>query len=121
MFENNHFDVFASLPIDKIAIAEAKQKILALTKRELEILHLIVAGEQNKVIANKLCLSQRTVENHRNHIMDKTGCHSQPALTCLFMLSVKECLPHCSITKKCNHTYNDCPIEHKMLKPQRRS
>ncbi|MCQ2143241.1 MAG: LuxR C-terminal-related transcriptional regulator [Bacteroidales bacterium] len=42
-----------------------------LTKRELEIATLIRDGLQNKEIAEKLCLSVRTVENHRRSLYQK--------------------------------------------------
>lgn len=44
-----------------------------LTLRELEILKLFAEGYSNKEIANKLFISVRTVESHKNHIMQKFG------------------------------------------------
>jgi DNA-binding NarL/FixJ family response regulator len=43
----------------------------AITRREKEILQLIVAEFTNKEIADKLFLSLRTIENHRNHLLQK--------------------------------------------------
>jgi len=45
----------------------------ALTKREAEILKLIVAGKTNKKIAQKLYRTERTVEYHRHRLMRKLG------------------------------------------------
>jgi DNA-binding NarL/FixJ family response regulator len=42
-----------------------------ITRREKEILQLIVEEYTNKEIADKLFLSLRTVENHRNHLLQK--------------------------------------------------
>ena len=42
-----------------------------LTKREIQILTLIVAGKSNKQVAGLLCRSQRTVEYHRSRLMGK--------------------------------------------------
>lgn len=46
--------------------------VSALTPRETEILKLLVAGHSNKEVAKLLSISDRTVENHRSHIMFKT-------------------------------------------------
>lgn len=47
-----------------------------LTRREREVLDLIVAGQRNKSIAQELGISERTVETHRANIMQKSGAHS---------------------------------------------
>ncbi len=51
-------------------------RLAALTPREREVLKLITAGKANKVIAGDLQLSQRTVEMHRAHVMEKMGANS---------------------------------------------
>ncbi len=60
----------------KIQTADSNSKALrlaTLTDREKEIMSLIVTGHANKEIAERLDISPRTVENHRAHIMEKTG------------------------------------------------
>ena len=47
-----------------------------LTRREAEILPLIVSGKTNKEIARRLCRTERTVEYHRNRLMRKVGAHN---------------------------------------------
>jgi len=47
-----------------------------LTKREAEILKLIISGKSNKEIARILYRSKRTVESHRDHIMHKLGVNN---------------------------------------------
>jgi DNA-binding NarL/FixJ family response regulator len=47
-----------------------------LTAREIEILKLYVEGLINKEISDKLDISIRTVETHKNHIMRKLGLKS---------------------------------------------
>jgi len=42
-----------------------------LTAREREIIKLVAEGKTNKEIGSVLCISTRTVENHRAHIMKK--------------------------------------------------
>lgn len=44
-----------------------------LTKRETEILNLIMAGNTNKEISQKINRTERTVEYHRNRLMHKLG------------------------------------------------
>ena len=58
----------------------ATNHIAGLTARQREIMELVLAGHPNKNIAADLCISQRTVENHRASIMKKTGSKSLPAL-----------------------------------------
>jgi FixJ family two-component response regulator len=58
----------------------AESRLASLTRREDEIMWLIVAGKANKQIAAELDLSHRTVESHRGRIMEKTGAHSLPDL-----------------------------------------
>lgn len=48
----------------------------SLTKREAEILRLIVSGSTNKKIAQKIYRTERTVEYHRHRLMRKLGVHS---------------------------------------------
>ena len=47
-----------------------------ISKREKEILQLILRGKKNKEIADDLYLSIKTVENHRNNILKKTRSKS---------------------------------------------
>src|SRR5215470_19205589 len=44
-----------------------------LTPRELQVARLIAAGRSNKEIAAELVISQRTAENHVEHILTKLG------------------------------------------------
>lgn len=53
------------------AIAQVHARLAALSAREREVLDLILAGKMNKVIADKLGISMRTVEVHRAHIFEK--------------------------------------------------
>ena len=66
---------------------EAVGLLTGLTKREKEIVVLILAGQPNKIIAADLGLSQRTVETHRSKIMLKTKTESLPALARLAVLA----------------------------------
>ena len=48
----------------------------ALTPREVEVMDLVVTGLANKVVANRLGISQRTVEIHRAQVMEKMQASS---------------------------------------------
>lgn len=48
-----------------------------LTPREIEILHLVVAGRTNKAIAAEICVSEKTVEFHLDKIYTKTGLRTR--------------------------------------------
>ncbi len=60
--------------------AEKQQIIDSLSKRELEILELICKGFSTKQISEKLSISPRTVDGHRNNMINKTGFNNTPAL-----------------------------------------
>jgi two-component system response regulator DctR len=51
--------------------AAVKARLASLSAREREVLDLILAGKMNKVVADELGISMRTVEVHRAHIFDK--------------------------------------------------
>jgi two-component system response regulator DctR len=51
--------------------AAVRERLATLSAREREVLDLILAGKMNKVVADKLGISMRTVEVHRAHILDK--------------------------------------------------
>ena len=53
------------------AMAAVHTRLAALSVREREVLGLIMDGKMNKVIADQLGISMRTVEVHRAHIFDK--------------------------------------------------
>ena len=55
----------------------------SLTKRELEIMDLIVLGKLNKIIADELNISVNTVENHRASIMHKMKVKTAAELVCV--------------------------------------
>ncbi|SIQ69183.1 two component transcriptional regulator, LuxR family [Janthinobacterium sp. TND4EL3] len=52
-------------------LAAVHARLATLSTREREVLDLILAGKMNKVVADKLGISMRTVEVHRAHIFDK--------------------------------------------------
>jgi two-component system CheB/CheR fusion protein len=63
----------------------AAERIARLTARERDVLDLVVKGRPNKLIADDLGISQRTVENHRAAVMKRTGVATLPDLIRLVM------------------------------------
>jgi DNA-binding NarL/FixJ family response regulator len=52
-----------------------------LTPRELEVIQRVAEGAANKQIAGNLGISIKTVEKHRQHLMDKLNIHDTAGLT----------------------------------------
>jgi DNA-binding NarL/FixJ family response regulator len=52
-----------------------------LTSRELEVLQLVAEGMANKQVAAELKISVKTVEKHRQHLMEKLQIHDTAGLT----------------------------------------
>jgi two-component system CheB/CheR fusion protein len=59
---------------------DAAHHLACLTRRQHQIMEMVLAGHPSKNIAADLGISQRTVENHRASIMKKAGVKSLPAL-----------------------------------------
>jgi two-component system, LuxR family, response regulator TtrR len=56
--------------------ADVRRRFQQLTTREREVLEMILAGRPNRGVAKDLAISEKTVEAHRAHIMEKTGATS---------------------------------------------
>lgn len=52
----------------------------SLTSREIEVLFLVSEGYTNEQIADKLFNSKRTIETHRQNILEKTGARNTAGL-----------------------------------------
>ncbi len=62
-------------------------RLAALTPREMQVLRFVTLGKSNKVIAGDLDVSQRTVELHRAHLMEKMGASSLAHLVRMTMIA----------------------------------
>ena len=54
---------------------------LSLTSREMEVLQLVAEGKANKETAAELHISVKTVEKHRQSLMEKLNIHDTAGLT----------------------------------------
>jgi len=64
----------------------AKTDISLLSKRETDVLRLLVEGKRNSEIADELAISVKTVETYRSRIMLKLGIDN---LTTLVKLAIR--------------------------------
>ena len=60
----------------RIQRPEPPQGLDELTEREREIFELLIRGNSNDEIATRLFIARRTVETHRQRIMNKLSAHS---------------------------------------------
>jgi len=56
---------------------DTQERIISLTEREKEILSFVVKGDTNSQIAQRLLLSERTVDNHISAILRKLGVRNR--------------------------------------------
>jgi len=66
---------------------EIRARFAMLTPRERQVLQLVTLGKANKVIAGDLGVSQRTVEIHRAHLMEKMGAATLAHLVRMTMIA----------------------------------
>ena len=59
----------------------SKKRSADLSAREMEVLQLIAEGKANKETAAELGISIKTVEKHRQHLMQKLNIHDTAGLT----------------------------------------
>ena len=59
----------------------SKKRTSNLSAREVEVLQLIAEGKPNKETAEELGISIKTVEKHRQHLMEKLDIHDTASLT----------------------------------------
>jgi len=64
-----------------LARAAAPPGAFGLSSRELEVLRLVASGKTNRLIAARLCLSEKTVDRHVSNIFDKLNVPSRAAAT----------------------------------------
>jgi two-component system, LuxR family, response regulator FixJ len=81
-----------ALEKDRISRAQNREReeiervMATLSERQREILDRIIEGQANKAIAIDLQISERTVEKHRENIMQKTGARSLATLARMVMI-----------------------------------
>jgi DNA-binding NarL/FixJ family response regulator len=66
--------------IEKKILHGGKSPLAGLSKRERQVLQLVVEGKTSAYIAERLFLSPKTVETYRSRIMQKLNIHDIPSL-----------------------------------------
>ena len=66
---------------DTILESSSKSSLSLLTPREVEVLKEVAEGRTSKEIANRMQVSYRTVETHRENVMTKLDIHNAAGLT----------------------------------------
>jgi DNA-binding NarL/FixJ family response regulator len=64
-------------PFAPIVVPNATQLPGALTRREIDVLSLVSAGWTSREISERLSISYKTVENHKQRIFEKLGVQNQ--------------------------------------------
>jgi DNA-binding NarL/FixJ family response regulator len=64
-----------------ISESYGRKKSLELTEREAEVLDLVARGRSNREAANELGISIKTIEKHRQQVMNKLNIHEIAGLT----------------------------------------
>jgi DNA-binding NarL/FixJ family response regulator len=62
--------------VDAELTGTRKHPLGALTRREREVFELLIRGHSNDEVAARLLIARRTVETHRQRIMNKLSAHS---------------------------------------------
>jgi len=68
-------------PISHDGAGALLRKSSQLTSREMEVLQLVAEGNDNKETAAELGIGTKTVEKHREHLMEKLDIHNTAGLT----------------------------------------
>jgi two-component system, LuxR family, response regulator DctR len=74
--------VIEAIELDRARLAARRvssnvnERLGSLTERERQVMDLVLAGKLNKIIADELSISMRTVEVHRARLFEKMGVKS---------------------------------------------
>jgi two-component system response regulator DctR len=73
----------AAMQLSDARVGEHAARMASLTDRERDVMRLVALGKLNKVIADELNVSVRTVEVHRARVFSKLGIRSAAELATL--------------------------------------
>lgn len=73
----------AAMQLSDARVGENAARMASLTERERDVMNLVALGKLNKVVADELNVSVRTVEVHRARVFSKLGIRSAAELATL--------------------------------------
>lgn len=73
----------------KLPDPSLKSKTEGLTNREIQVLTCVAEGKQNKIIADRLGLSEHTVKLHIHHVISKLGVNNRTEAAVWFLDQAK--------------------------------
>ncbi len=76
-------DVAQKLSLAKLSGVDSELPFESLSKREMQVLMLIVQGTKNQDISDTLCVSPKTVSTYRHRLFEKLGIQTDAELTML--------------------------------------
>jgi two-component system response regulator FixJ len=71
---------------ERAKISEIRDRFSRLTERERELVELMASGLSSKQIAARVGIALKTVENHRSHVLAKTGAANVASLVRMKMI-----------------------------------
>ncbi len=74
-------EVAKKLSLAKLSGVDSEFPFDSLSKREMQVLMLIVQGARNQDISDTLCVSPKTVSTYRHRLFDKLGIQTDAELT----------------------------------------
>lgn len=84
IIDNHHSkDQFFKVPVETMLLTS--NDLPKLTKREKELIHLVLKGFKNPLIALEMGISINTVQNHKRNLREKTNTHTSGELVAYLM------------------------------------
>jgi two-component system response regulator FixJ len=71
---------------ERAKLSEIRDRFSRLTEREKELVELLAGGLSSKQIAARVGIALKTVENHRSHVLAKTGAANVASLVRMTMI-----------------------------------
>jgi DNA-binding NarL/FixJ family response regulator len=74
------FAALITTPEKAAVTAEQLRRLQSVSQRELQVLLMVAKGKTSRQIADHFCISPKTVEGHRSHLMKKVNAVNAAAL-----------------------------------------